>query len=848
MYKKRLAIFLLITFTFFLRAESLNHNELNYIHIDSPKTTYKITQGHNGFVYIGSNSGLLIFNGFSLNPVETEGNEESPVLHLYEDHNNILWILDFSGGVRLMQNQKFLKERYNTPIDQLSTDLFFRFVYQEKKDGDYYLGTETEGYIHLRRNGELIRYKNPFLNGFNKVMGAYVSGGNIYLVTALGVVKSDEFLNVRTPISKNEILLFDNFQKELVFVNDKEIIFQASDGKTQQLEHNLAKGILNHVNFLDKKTVGLSTKKGYYIYQLNDGVWKYSGSYHHDKSITNLYLTYTGVLFIGTHQHGLFIECPSYFQNISLIKRNENKLSFEDFIVLNNRVILGSNNLSSAIYEQLANNNLTGEIHFIRQHPNGWFFGKLIDERAFTFRNEKLQIHDISIRDFVFSHANENELYAVGYNGLVRFFLNQDNIFERELLLAQTSPPLYLISEYKDTIYVSDAKSLFAIIDEKPKKIKENNSLIKFFKGVPEFGLVFKSKNSFSIFQSSSSIKNIPLAPGSESFIDFIVYQNNAYLLTEDKLYRYIPDTEEFQHLIEVGKYQTHLHKDSLILFYHLEELRQLNLQQLEMYFQKPTVIANFHWKGKNLINTNTVLTKDTLRVELNFLTLSYTSPPKLRLKHRESNNNQLIKSGNTFINIPINGLPNGRNHWEVQYSFDENHWLTIEEFSFVIKSSENYFWFWVIGFSVLVSLLAWFFYKRKANKNKKLTASTNANHVSESEPLQPILKDSYILVKSGYDLVKIYKSDIIYIKSAREYVEIYLSDKPKVLTLLSMNNFLNLVNEPNVFVRIHRSFSVNLKKVSAIEGNSGVRMDNGEYIPIGKTYQKRLAEQIKNT
>ena len=102
------------------------------------------------------------------------------------------------------------------------------------------------------------------------------------------------------------------------------------------------------------------------------------------------------------------------------------------------------------------------------------------------------------------------------------------------------------------------------------------------------------------------------------------------------------------------------------------------------------------------------------------------------------------------------------------------------------------------------------------------------------------------LFVKSEYKLVKIMLSEIKYIESANEYIQIHLvSDKP-ISTLIR----LKVIEEQlpkDKFMRVHRSFIVNLERVKVIERNR-IIFDQKVYIPIGDQYKEAFQTFVDKT
>jgi DNA-binding LytR/AlgR family response regulator len=98
-----------------------------------------------------------------------------------------------------------------------------------------------------------------------------------------------------------------------------------------------------------------------------------------------------------------------------------------------------------------------------------------------------------------------------------------------------------------------------------------------------------------------------------------------------------------------------------------------------------------------------------------------------------------------------------------------------------------------------------------------------------------------YIFVKSDYKLVKIEIAEIQYIESLKDYVKIVAGDKP-VVTLSSMKAIEEKLVAPD-FLRVHRSFMVNIRKINYIHRNF-VKVGEKE-IPIGDNYKENFLQII---
>ena len=133
--------------------------------------------------------------------------------------------------------------------------------------------------------------------------------------------------------------------------------------------------------------------------------------------------------------------------------------------------------------------------------------------------------------------------------------------------------------------------------------------------------------------------------------------------------------------------------------------------------------------------------------------------------------------------------------------------------------------------------------FRRAANRLKeRLEASPVAVPVAEM-PQSNAEDDDTIFIKTDYKVVKIAISDIRYIEGMSEYLKIHLEGQPKPLvTLLSMKKMEEYL--PPSFMRIHRSYIVNLKRIQEVNKNR-VIMDADTYLPIGDNYKEAFNDYL---
>lgn len=130
-----------------------------------------------------------------------------------------------------------------------------------------------------------------------------------------------------------------------------------------------------------------------------------------------------------------------------------------------------------------------------------------------------------------------------------------------------------------------------------------------------------------------------------------------------------------------------------------------------------------------------------------------------------------------------------------------------------------------------------------KASNKLNRIYSINNNAQSAVEQGEGVCHDC-LFVKSDYRMLRVPISSIKYIESMSEYVRIYVEDSPKpIVSLLSMKKIEESLPAGD-FMRVHRSYLINLNKVKEV---SKMRLvyDGGVYVPIGEMYKDAFYEYI---
>lgn len=119
-----------------------------------------------------------------------------------------------------------------------------------------------------------------------------------------------------------------------------------------------------------------------------------------------------------------------------------------------------------------------------------------------------------------------------------------------------------------------------------------------------------------------------------------------------------------------------------------------------------------------------------------------------------------------------------------------------------------------------------------KARKQTELEANSLPTIEANSQ---------FLFLKSEYKIRRINFNDILYIEGLKDYIKVFTTgDEKPVLSLNSIKSLEQKLPE-NKFMRVHRSFIVNLDRIDTIERS---RIIFGKvYIPVSDQYKDKFQE-----
>jgi DNA-binding LytR/AlgR family response regulator len=127
-----------------------------------------------------------------------------------------------------------------------------------------------------------------------------------------------------------------------------------------------------------------------------------------------------------------------------------------------------------------------------------------------------------------------------------------------------------------------------------------------------------------------------------------------------------------------------------------------------------------------------------------------------------------------------------------------------------------------------------------RAAQKARDAAATRHQQIPQPTPEQPSATD-HTFFKVDTKLVRVLFEEIRYVEALGDYIHV-VTGQQKLIVYSTMR----AVEEkfpPRQFVRVHRSFIVNLLHIQAVEDN--VLFVDGKHIPIGQTYLREVLQRL---
>jgi DNA-binding LytR/AlgR family response regulator len=112
---------------------------------------------------------------------------------------------------------------------------------------------------------------------------------------------------------------------------------------------------------------------------------------------------------------------------------------------------------------------------------------------------------------------------------------------------------------------------------------------------------------------------------------------------------------------------------------------------------------------------------------------------------------------------------------------------------------------------------------------------------LEQKSTIQIEANNEFLFLKSDYKIRRINFNDILYIEGLKDYIKVYLQNEHNPILSLSTLKAVETKLPESKFMRVHRSFIVNLGRIQTIDRSRIVFGDR--YIPVSDQYKDKFQE-----
>ena len=158
-----------------------------------------------------------------------------------------------------------------------------------------------------------------------------------------------------------------------------------------------------------------------------------------------------------------------------------------------------------------------------------------------------------------------------------------------------------------------------------------------------------------------------------------------------------------------------------------------------------------------------------------------------------------------------------------------------------ILTTSKTEYAFDAFQYNVTDYLKKPFTYKRFLEAIQKVQKPESTIAPAPTGSATPATEPGFLFIKAEDKLVKLVKDDIFFVESMRDYVKFVTASK-NYITYSTLKNLEEKLHGDE-FLKVHRSYIVNINKIDDIRGNTIYLQ--GNQIPIGKGHKEELVKRL---
>ena len=323
---KRLIIVFLIFYSIQSFAQNFYSKQFNYLNGLPTMRIYNLFCADDGFIWIGSEIGLIRYDGVSFEVFSTEdGLPDTEVTHVFGDKENRIWGITFNGKIFYLKDHKVFNENNSQLLNELNNKYTL---------ANYLLTVSSELYLY-----------SPFdlvkIDRDNIISIPYQYEGDCNISSRLYEIDNKIYFSI---LCGKERISF-NIENDVAKLNVDDIPFpfQYSVSNSNQNSYYITnKGLFSNklgTLFIPEKfnpilseitNLYVDTKNDLWYFDLNKGI-----QYFHNGMITTLLPDYKvnsiaqdfeGNYWISTISNGLFVFYSDFFNKQEMLSKEEAKI------------------------------------------------------------------------------------------------------------------------------------------------------------------------------------------------------------------------------------------------------------------------------------------------------------------------------------------------------------------------------------------------------------------------------------------------------------------------------------------------------------------------------------------
>jgi hypothetical protein len=312
---------------------------------------YKMVQDHNGFLWLGTDQGLVRYDGFTFNTfTRSQGLPGNSILNMYIDYQHRLWCSSYRGGICYLENEKVVVPPFNQTIKEQGLDKMRRYIhafYVDSSDQVFMsFNKAATGYLRatirdsvptfvpLEKEGgnamDLFQFRYEKKMVFSM---AYRSSKSVPPWIERSPQQKNELDYTTIPVGDDQLSRFhfltDADGKTLLYsINNK--VYNAAD---QRLLSEHAGPVIQLLK--DGGDTYVVTEQGIYHYHGSPAKKNFYGLYFKDQRPTYLLKDREGMFWVATSGYGL-LNVPSFSTRVYSLNADINWSKYRGLYTLNN--------------------------------------------------------------------------------------------------------------------------------------------------------------------------------------------------------------------------------------------------------------------------------------------------------------------------------------------------------------------------------------------------------------------------------------------------------------------------------------------------------------------------------